>query len=137
MVRKVLLAMVALAAVAVVVQGVPARGQSAGSLVAIDANGGSIFAVDGAGSIYSGEGCFGNLRPFVRIGQLPAGSTPTCMGAWNNGQAIFVGCSNGDVYSFAPFASPGFTASYCGNIFGGSPTPSQRETWGSLKSRYR
>ena len=62
-----------------------ARGQGAGSLVAITAEGGPIFAVDGAGNIYKGEGCFGNLQPFARIRQVPACHTPTCMGSWNNG----------------------------------------------------
>lgn len=116
-----------------------ARGQGAGSLVALEAAGaGTIFAVDAAGSIYSGEGCFGNLKPFARIGQIPAGRTPTCMGAWSNGQDIFVGCSNGDVYSFGPSTAPGFTATFCANVLGGGPTPTAAKTnWGSLKARYR
>ncbi len=114
-----------------------ARGQGAGSLVAITAEGGPIFAVDGAGNIYKGEGCFGNLEPFARVGQIPGEHAPTCIGSWNNGQAIFVGCADGNIYSFGPFTPPGFTAGLCGNIFGGAPTLTTRSSWGSLKARYR
>lgn len=137
--RKLLLASVALAALVVTLHfsGGAARGQGANTLVALIGTG-PIFAVDGQGFIYSGEGCFGNLRPFSRVGQLPSGAaTPTCMGDWSNGQDIFVGCVNGDVYSFPPFAPSGFTAQYCGNIFGGAPVPSVKSTWGNLKARYR
>src|SRR5262245_66062141 len=118
MTKKLLVALGAVASLVLALHftGDAARGQSAGNLVALDANGGPIFAVDAAGNIYSGEGCFGNLRPFVRIGQLPAGRTPTCMGSWYNGQAIFIGCSNGDVYTFSPNSTPLFTPDFCGNI---------------------
>ena len=139
MTRKLLLACAAVVALAVALHfsGGAARGQGANTLVALIGDA-PIFAVDAQGFIYSGEGCFGNLRPFSRVGQLPSGAArPTCMGSWLNGQAIFVGCENGDVYSFAPFVPPGFTAGYCGNIFGGAPVPAMKSTWGQLKARYR
>ena len=49
-----------------------ARGQGAGSLVAITAEGGPIFAVDGAGNIYKGEGCF-REPPALRADRAGAG----------------------------------------------------------------
>ena len=113
-----------------------ARGQGAGSLVALTAEGGPIFAVDAAGRIYSAGSSGGNLQ-YARIGKIPAGHTPTCMGGWNNGVAIFIGCSDGDVYTFPNFTAPGFTAEFCGNIFGGAPTPASKTNWGTLKARYR
>lgn len=139
MTRRSILAGCSVAVIAIGLQcsGDSAHGQGAGSLVAITAAGGPVFAVDAAGGIYSGEGCFGNLRPFSRIGQLPAGATPTCISSWSNGQAIFIGCSNGDIYSFAPFAIPPVTPGFCGNVLGGSPTPATRSSWGSLKAGYR
>ncbi|HEV2104972.1 MAG TPA: hypothetical protein VGU27_04520 [Candidatus Eisenbacteria bacterium] len=114
--------------------GGSARGQGASALVAMTAEAGPVFAVDSAGNIYRSDGC---QAPFVAIGRIPAGHSPTCMGAWSNGQNIFVGCSDGDVYSFAPFAAPGFIAGLCGNALAGSPTAVGRATWGSLKARYR
>jgi hypothetical protein len=124
-------------ALAILYTGDTARGQGVGSLVAITAEIGPIFAVDAAGNIYKGEGCYGNLQPFARIGQIPGGHTPTCIGSWNNGQALFVGCSDGDIYSFSQSTPLGFTAGLCGNVFGGAPTTAIRSNWGSLKARYR
>jgi hypothetical protein len=121
--------------------GNTAQGQSTGSLVAIciasTGSGDAVFGVDGAGTIYAGQGCWGNLRPFTRIGQLPGGSAPTCMTSWSNGQNVFIGCANGDVYSFAPFASPPIAPGLCGNMTGGGPTPAKSTTWGNLKTHFR
>jgi hypothetical protein len=135
MVRRLLVAGTALAVLVVALHLTrnTARGQGVGSLAAITANGGPIFAVDAAGNIYKGS-C---NEPFARIGQIPAGHTPTCMGGWSNGVAIFIGCSDGTIYTFPNFATPPITPDLCGNVFGGAPTPAVKSTWGELKSRYR
>lgn len=112
-----------------------ATAQAGGQLAAI-AVGGALFGVDQDGGLYSGEGCFGTNRPFARVGELPAGRTPTCMASLNNGAIIFIGCSNGDVFTFNAGESAPISPSFCGNLLSGSPTPAQRESWGQLKQRY-
>jgi hypothetical protein len=105
-----------------------ARGQGTGSLIAVcDANtptGLKLFAVDGGGVIYAGDGCFGSNGPLSRIGELPRGRKPTCMATIGQGGFIAIGCSNGDVFRFGVGQAPPVTPFLCTNAFGVS-TPSQ------------
>jgi hypothetical protein len=102
-----------------------AGAQAPAGLVAINQATADIYAVDAVGNIYAGEPCYGNLRPFVHVGQMPAGCVPT-----------FVGCANGDIYRLDDAGYPNVSAGFCGNIYG-RPTPARQITWGSLKTRYR
>jgi len=94
-----------------------------------------IFAVDGDGAIYAGEGCFGNLRPFAKVGQLPP-SAPGPYAITSSGSQTWVTCANGDIYGVATFSYPNCTVDFCANIHG-SPVPTKPMTWGRAKATYR
>jgi hypothetical protein len=56
------------------------------------------------------------------------------VGVTANQSGVFAATANGDTYQYGN-GGPNTWRSM-GNIFGGSPTPAQRETWGQLKARY-
>jgi hypothetical protein len=124
--------------------GDTAHGQGVGTLVAMIpySQSNPIIAVDAAGGIYYGPGCFGPQRPFTRVGQLPSGAIPTCMVAATASGGVEIGCANGDIYWFNPDpaanGNPGgvITPYFCGNVLAGSPVTTQHESWGHLKARF-
>jgi hypothetical protein len=113
-----------------------AGAQASAGLVAINQATADIYAVDAVGNIYAGEPCYGNPRPFVHVGQMPAGCVPTSICANSNGTQTFVGCANGDIYRLDDAGYPNVSAGFCGNIYG-RPTPARQVTWGSVKMRHR
>jgi hypothetical protein len=111
-----------------------ARAQSHPSIVAIAWNraDGYAYAVDAAGAIFANPG---NCGSWTRVGQMPAGCTPTCILDGDLSGHLDVGCAEGDFY-YLSGTFPYITPVFCSSIYGGT-TPSTQETWGGLKSRYR
>ena len=60
-------------------------------------------------------------NPVVGVAAVPGG--------------MFAGTANGDFYVFGNGGPAAWR--FAGNIFSGSPTPTQQESWGQLKARYR
>lgn len=71
----------------------------------------------------------------ARNARAQVGVSNPVVGTFNN--TAMVVTANGDVYSSTTGQLCSPTWFLCGNIFNGSPTPSQKESWGQLKGRYR
>ncbi len=113
---------------------VSATAQSHPSIVAIAWNraDGYAYAVDAAGGIFANPG---NCGTWTRVGQMPAGCTPTCILDGDLSGHLDVGCAEGDFY-YLSGSFPNITPVFCSSIYGG-PTPAQQQTWGRLKATYR
>src|SRR5882762_6476655 len=94
-----------------------ARAQSHPSIVAIAWRhaDGYAYAVDAAGGIFANPG---NCGAWTRVGQIPAGCTPTCILDGDVGGSLDVGCSNGDFYTLVG-TFPSITPLFCSSIYGG------------------
>jgi len=93
---------------------------------------GHAYAAASDGSVYATPGyCAG----WTRVGQLPAGETPTEVLDGDVGGSMDVMCASGNVYTVTG-AIPNISLVLCSSIYG-SPSPAARATWGQLKARYR
>ena len=105
--------------------------RSAGAQVSITAAGAALgFNAAVGRTVYTLS--FGG-SPVVRP---PVPGTDAIVAVDGNGSGNTVLLANGDGYAFNPNSTPGGWILQ-GNIFSGGPTSAQRETFGSLKVKYR